>query len=55
MKEDRVTVVLFFDDPKIDMMGEKLKIEVRLKNYDCQLPFINFASSKFVRFNARQQ
>ena len=51
--EDLIRVVIYFDDPKIDLMGEKLKIETRLKEYDIQLPFKNYASKLFTQFNAR--
>ena len=29
--DDLISVVIFFDDPKIDHMAEKLKVETRLK------------------------
>jgi len=45
--DDEVRVVIFFDDPKIDLMAEKLKVKTRLKNFDCQLPFKNFARNMF--------
>ena len=53
--KDLVRVVIYFDDPKIDLMGEKLKVETRMKFYDCQLPFKNYASKLFCQFNSRQQ
>ena len=51
--EDLIRVVIFFDDPKIDLMGEKLKVETRMKYFDCQLPFKNYASKLFTQFNSR--
>ena len=32
--EELVRVVIYFDDPKIDLMGEKLKVETRMKEFD---------------------
>ena len=53
--EDLIRVVIYFDDPKIDYMGEMLKVETRMKEFDVQLPFKNYASKLFQQFNARQQ
>ena len=52
--ENIIRVVIFFDDPKIDYMGEMLKVETRMKEFDVQLPFKNYASKLFQQFNARQ-
>lgn len=35
-------------------MAEKLRVETRLKQFDCQLPFKNYASNLFAQFNSRQ-
>jgi len=45
--KENVRVVIFFDDAKIDLMGEKFKVMTRLKNYDCQMPFANYARNMF--------
>ena len=42
-KEDRgmdtMMVVLYFDDAIIDMMGEILKVECRISQFDCSARF----------------
>ena len=48
-----VRVVIFFDDPKIDMMAEELGVETRLKNHDCLLPFKASGRTSFEQFNSR--
>ena len=57
-KEDRGTdpmmVVLYFDDSFIDMMGEILKIECRISQYDCSAKFVCYAADLFDQFNSRQ-
>ena len=52
--EELIRVVIYFDDPKIDLMAEKLKVETRLKEFDCQLPFKNYAARLFSQFSSRQ-
>jgi hypothetical protein len=45
--EEMVRVVIFLDDIKIDTMAELLKVETRLKKYDCTLPFKRYAKDMF--------
>ena len=47
-------VVIFIDDAKLDTTAELLKVETRLKNYDCLMPFKCFAREMFWQFNSRQ-
>ena len=49
-----MNVVIFMTDSKIDMMAEQMKIETRLKKYDCLLPFKSEARNMFEQFNSRQ-
>lgn len=41
-------------DSKIDMMAELLKVETRLKKFDCLMPFKTHARDAFEQFNSRQ-
>lgn len=41
-------------DAKIDMMAELLKVETKLKKFDCLLPFKTHARDIFEQFNSRQ-
>jgi len=52
--DDLVRVVIFMDDTKIDTMAELLKVETKLKKYDCTLPFKHYARGMFEQFNSRQ-
>ena len=52
---DKVRVVIFFDDTKIDTIAEELKMATRLKKHDCLLPFKLHAREMFEAFNSRQQ
>lgn len=54
LADEPVKVVIFIDDNKLDTMAELLKVETRLKNYDCTLPFKSFAREMFWQFNSRQ-
>ena len=36
---DTMMVVLYFDDAIIDMMGEILKVECRISQFDCSARF----------------
>ena len=51
---ERQTLLLFFDDSVIDMMGERMKMNCKLANYDIELPFIGYAIDHFEPFNTRQ-
>jgi hypothetical protein len=51
--DDLVRVVIFMDDAKIDSMAEFLKVETKLKKYDCTLPFKHDARGMFEQFNSR--
>lgn len=51
---DVVRVVIFIDDDRLDAMAELLKVQTRLKNYDCSLPFKSYAREMFWQFNSRQ-
>ena len=52
--DEMVRVVIFLDDIKIDTMAELLKVETRLKKYDCTVPFKRYARDMFEQFNSRQ-
>ena len=56
-KEDRGTdkmmVVLYFDDAVIDMMGEILKVDCRISQFDCSAKFKCFAADLFDQFDSR--
>ena len=44
---DTMMVVLYFDDSVIDLMGEILKVECRLSQYDYQTDFKCYAADMF--------
>lgn len=46
-QEDRKLVCVFFSDDTFDTMGEMLKVQTRLKQYDTMTRFRGFASEIF--------
>ena len=51
--DELIRVVVFFDDYIIETMAEKLKLEARVKNFNCKVPFEKAAKELFYPFNAR--
>ena len=53
--DENYRVVIFFDEMLIDSQGEQLRVEARIKNYNCNLKFKAKAKQLFYPFNSRQQ
>lgn len=56
-REDKKTtlIVIFLDDPLLDVMAERLQIKTRLKEFDCTHKFKTIVKENYRNFNGRQQ
>lgn len=51
---DTKLVVIFIDDNQLDCFAEKIKLKVKLKDFDCLYDFKCYARDAFKCFNSRQ-
>ena len=51
--ENKLSVVLYFEDSVLDLMAEMMKMPVRMSEYNVNAEFKCFASDMFDQFNAR--
>ena len=51
--ENLLSIVMYFDDAVLDLMGEILGVKCRMSNYNVMLDFRCFGSDMFDQFNGR--
>lgn len=52
---DQSFLVIFFEQPLIDLLAEMQKVQAQIAGYDCLVEFRAYAGEEFERFNGRQK
>ena len=54
-REDNETrlLVIFFEDSRLDVRAEEMKIKEKMKDFNCKLSFKCYARDSFESFNGR--